>query len=124
MLEIDFDLKENGWITYLALTVIVALALVGLAFIGQNVTPVDAATGRARALTWSDWQVLQARREHSSELAVLRQDLNDIALMAQKLPDPVSAQILQARIAQHTRSGQPTLELARAHVQNAANGLA
>lgn len=122
-MEIDLRLKENEWITYLALAVILGLALVGLAFIGQNATPLDAATGQARRLTWSDWQVMQARRVHNNELAVLRIDLTDIATLAQQYPDPVSAQILQSHISQHTHSGQPTLELARASVQNAADGL-
>jgi hypothetical protein len=123
-MEIDLDLQENAWITWLAAAVIIALALVGLAFIGRNATPLDVATGEPRVIEWSDWQVLQARREHNRELAVLREDLTAIALMFQQPPDPVAAQILQARISQHTRNGQPTLELARAHLQNAADGLA
>lgn len=117
------DLKENEWLTWLGLTLVIALALVGFAYIGQNATPLDAATGEARIITWSDWQVLQMRREHNRELAVLREDLTAIAQMFQFPPDPVAAQILQARIAQHTDSGQRTLEMARAHLQNAADGL-
>jgi hypothetical protein len=120
MSEIDLDLSENAWVTYLALALIIALALMGLALIGQNATP----DGQAKVLAWSDWQVLQARRAHNSELVVLRQDLNEIALRVQKLPDPISAQILQTRISRHTSDGQPTLELARASLQNAADGLA
>lgn len=118
----EIDLKENEWITWVSLILIAALALVGLSFIGRNATPLDAAGG-AKILAWSDWQVQQARRIHNSELVVLRRDLNSIALMAQSMPDPVPAQVLQSRIAQHTRSGQPTLELSRAHLQNAADGL-
>jgi len=120
MLEIDLDLRERAWVTYLALALTLALGLVGLALIGQNATPVEP----ARVLAWSDWQVLQARRAHNAELVVLRQDLNSIALMLQKSPDPISAQVLQARIAKHTNSGQPTLGMARASLQNAADGLA
>lgn len=119
MSEIDLDLRENAWVTYLALVLIIALALVGLALLGQNATPV----GQTKVLAWSDWQVLQARRAHNSELAVLRQDLNEIVLRMQKLPDPVSAQVLQTRISRHTSDGQPTLGLARAVLQNAADGL-
>ena len=119
MSEIDLDLREHAWITYLALVLIIALALMGLALIGQNATP----DGQAKVLAWSDWQVLQARRAHNSELSVLRQDLNEIALRVQKLPDPIAAQVLQTRISRHTSDGQPTLELARAALQNAAVGL-
>jgi hypothetical protein len=122
-MEIDLDLNENPWITWLALAVIIALVLVGLAFIGRNATPLDVATGEPRVIEWSDWQILQARRAHNKEIAILREDLTAIASMFQQPPDPVSAQILRSRIAQHTRSGQPTLELARAHLQNAAEGL-
>jgi hypothetical protein len=119
----EIDLKENPWITYLSLTVIIALALVGFAFIGQNATPMDSATGQPRVIQWSDWQILQARRVHAEELAVLREDLASISLTFQFPPDPVAAQILQSRILQHTNSGQPTLELARAYLQNTADGL-
>lgn len=122
-MEIDLDLQENPWLTYLALTVIISLMLVGLALIGQSATPVDAATGKPKVIAWSDWQILQARREHSSELALLREDLTSIARMFQFPPDPVAAQMLRSRIAQHTGSGQSTLEIARAHLQNAADGL-
>jgi hypothetical protein len=119
----EIDLKENPWIPYLSLTVIIALALVGFAFIGQNATPMDSATGQPRVIQWSDWQMLQARRVHAEELALLRDDLTSITRMFQFPPDPVAAQILQSRILQHTNNGQPTLELARAYIQNAADGL-
>ena len=115
----EIDLKENPWVAYLSLTVIIVLTLVGFAFIGRNATP----SGEPRALTWSDWQMLQARRVHAEELAALREDLASIARMFQFPPDPVAAQILRSQILQHTSSGQPTLELARAAVQNAADGL-
>lgn len=119
----EIDLKENEWLAWLGLTLVIALALVGFAYIGQNATPIDAATGEARVITWNDWQALQARRAHNRELAVLRADLAAIAQTFQFPPDPVSAQILRARILQHTQGGQPTLEMARAFVQNAADGL-
>jgi len=119
----EIDLKENEWLTWLGLTLIIVLVLVTFALIGQNATPIDAATGEARVIAWSDWQILQARREHNRELAVLREDLTSIAQMFQFPPDPISAQVLQSRIAQHTSNGQPTLEMARAYVQNAADGL-
>ena len=114
----EIDLKENPWLTTLAFALLIALVLVALAFLGRNVTPVE-----PRVLQWNDWQILQARREHNKEIAILRADLNDIAVMFQQPPDPIAAQILSARIAQHTRSGQPTLEAARVHLQNAADGL-
>lgn len=122
-MEIDFDLKENEWVTYLAIALVAALVLVGLAVIGQRATPVNLVTGEPRILEWADWQLLQAQREYNKEIAVLRADIARVAAMLQTSPDPVAASILRSRVVKDTKTGLPSLSAARAATLESANGL-
>ena len=62
--EIEFNFRKNEdalWLIAFALLVIAAL--VGMAQIGQNATPMD--SGTPRLLGWSDWQLFQAQRAYT-----------------------------------------------------------
>ena len=117
--EFDFDYRRNEdtyWLVAFALLIIAAL--VGMAQIGQNATPLD--TGEPRLLEWSDWRLLQAQRAYTEELSVLRTDAMQLAKALEQKPDPVATQFLIEQIAQHTKEGDPSLESARLALENAA----
>lgn len=121
-MEIEFDSAENPFATYLAILMIVALVVVGLASFGQRVTPVDA-MGQPKVISWSDWRMFQARKAYSAEIAVLRSDAQEIAVMLETYPDPVAAQVLKARVKRHTATGVSELTVQRAALNDAALAL-
>jgi hypothetical protein len=117
--EFDFDYRKKEdlfWLIGFALVVIAAL--VSMAHMGRNATPLD--TGEPRLLEWSDWRLLQAQRAYTEELSVLRTDAMRLAKVLEQKADPVATQFLIEQIAQHTKEGDPSLESARLALENAA----
>jgi hypothetical protein len=117
--EIEFNFRKNEDALWLiAFAVLIIAALVGMAQIGQNVTPMD--TGEPRLLGWSDWRLLQAERAYTQELSTLRADAMQLALALDLRPNPVTTQLLIEQIARHTQEGDPSLTSARLALENAA----
>lgn len=117
--EFEFDFRKNEdalWLIAFALLVIGAL--VGMAHLGRDVTPMD--TNSPRLLGWSDWRLLQAERAYAEELAVLRADAMQLSQTLDQQPNPVPTQFLVERIARHTQDGDASLESARTALANAA----
>jgi len=117
--EIEFNFRKSEdalWLVAFALLIIAAL--VGMAQIGQNATPMD--TGEPRLLGWSDWRLLQAQRAYVKELSILRADAMQLAQTLERQPNPVTTQILIKQIAQHTQEGDPSLVNARLALESAA----
>jgi hypothetical protein len=116
---IEFNFRKNEdalWLVAFALLVIAAL--VGMAQIGRNVTPMD--SGSPRLLGWSDWQLLQAQRAYARELSILRTDAMQLSQALDQQTNPVLTQFLIKQIAQHTKEGDPSLANARLALENAA----
>ena len=115
----EFDFRKNEDLLWLiAFAFLVIAALVGMAQIGRDVTPMD--TGRPRMLEWADWQLLQAQRAHTKELAVLRADAMQLSQALDLKPNPVATQFLIKQIAQDTKAGDASLASARLALENAA----
>jgi len=118
-MEITLDRSTLfGFLTFLAL-----LSLLGLAALGKPFTPVTN-TGEGRILTWGDWQFFKAERQYTSEREILRSDADALAMLLDQTPDPVAAQLLLSRIAQHTANGEAALSSARSALQLAAQDVA
>ena len=117
--EIEFNFRKNEDALWLvAFAVLIIAALVGMAQIGQDVTPMD--TGEPRLLGWSDWRLIQAERAYAQELSTLRADAMQLALALDLRPNPVTTQLLIEQIARHTQEGDPSLTSARLALENAA----
>lgn len=111
-MELELDFCDNTQCWQVATVVAVILALVGLAAIGGNVTPLNA-DGFPKVMSWSDWRLIQAEKIYYIELEVLQADAGQLADMLDSHPSPVAAQILTERISKHTASGDPSLAAAR-----------
>lgn len=120
-MEFELDLRKNeGTIWLAALALLVFVILFGLAQIGRNVTPVDAA-GNSTLLGWPDWQLFKAERIYASEKEILRGDVTElVAMLDQQNPNPVAAQLLADRISRHATGGDPSLATARLAISTAA----
>ena len=99
------------------------LSSLGLAALGKPFTP-ETTTGQGRILTWDDWQFFKAERRYTSEREILRSDTDALAMLLDQSPDPVAAQLLASRIAQHTANGEAALSSARSALQQAAQDVA
>ena len=111
-MELELDLGDNRQYWQIAAVLAVILALVGLAAIGSNITPIHA-DGSPKVMSWSDWRLIQAEKIYHAELEVLQADADQLADMLNSHPSPVAAQILAERISKHTASGDPSLAIAR-----------
>ena len=119
-MEFELDFRKNEETLWLvALIVLIAAVIFGLAQIGRQVTRVDA-SGEALLLNWSDWRLLQAERAYADEMASLRVDATQLVAMLEREPNPVAAQLLADRIARRTASGDASLATARLALTNAA----
>ena len=117
--DFDFEFRKKEDLLWLiAFAFLVIGALVGMAQIGQDVTPLD--SGVPRLLNWSDWRLLQAQRAYTEELSILRTDAMQLAQALEQKPNPVTTQFLIERIAQHIKEGDPSLTSARLALENAA----
>ena len=119
-MEFELDFRKNEETLWLvALIVLIAAVIFGLAQIGRQVTRVDA-SGEALLLNWSDWRLLQAERAYADEMAALRVDATELVAMLEREPNPVAAQLLADRIARRTAGGDASLATARLGLSNAA----
>lgn len=117
--EIEFNFRKNEDALWLiAFAALIIIALVGMAQIGQNATPMD--TGSPRLLGWSDWRLFQAQRAYTREISVLRADTLQLARTLDQQPNPVTTQFLIKQITEHTQDGDPSLVSARLALENAA----
>jgi len=117
--DFDFEFRKKEDLLWLiAFAFLVIGALVGMAQIGQDVTPLD--SGVPRLLNWSDWRLLQAQRAYTEELSILRTDAMQLAQALEQKPNPVTTQFLIEKIAKHTKEGDPSLDSARLALENAA----
>jgi hypothetical protein len=121
-MEIEFDSRENAWMLYVTVALIVAVAVFGLASFGERVTPLDAA-GTPKVLTWSDWRAFQARRAYNERLSILRADASEIARMLNESPDPIAAQIMARTVRKHVETGGSELAPQRLALADAAAAL-
>lgn len=118
-MEITLDRRTLfGFLTFLAL-----ISLLGVAALGKPYTPVNA-NGQGHILTWDDWQFFKVERQYTSEREILRSDTDTLAMLLDQSPDPVAAQLLASRIAQHTANGEAALSSARSALQQAAQDVA
>jgi hypothetical protein len=124
MVEIELDRGAGARkVLRAAAVLIAALAVAGLAFAGRLATPVDG-EGRARILTWSDWQEMKAQRAFRAERDRMRRDAEELARLLEARPDPVRAMLLRDRIRRETAGGHPALEASRQALREAAEAVA
>ena len=122
MLEIELD--ERARRAAIAGAIFVALLAVALlAFGGRLATPVDE-EGRARLLTWSDWQEMKSQRAFRAERERMRREAEELARLLEARPDPVRAMLLRDRIRRETAGGHPALEASRQALREAAEAVA
>jgi hypothetical protein len=122
-MEIDLEFNnENNWILTIAIILVIALILVGLAAVGERMTPVNE-LGQPRVMNAVDWRIHQATRQYNEEISVLREDIRDVSILLQRSPNPIAAQILYERVAQNTREGQTTTQTARDLTLSAAESV-
>ena len=122
-MEIDLEFgNENNWVGITAIVLLVMIALVGLASIGERMTPVDE-LGQPRVMNADDWRIHEATRAYNEEISVLRDDIREVSLLLQKSPNPIAAQILYERVAGHANNGQSTTQIARQLTVTAAESV-
>jgi hypothetical protein len=124
MVEIELDRGAGARkVLRAAAVLIAALAVAGLACAGRLATPVDG-EGRARILTWSDWQEMKAQRAFRAERDRMRRDAEELAGILEARPDPVRAMLVRDRILKEAAMGHPALEQARRKLRAAAEAVA
>jgi hypothetical protein len=117
--EIDIADIEHNWIRAMATAILVALLLLGFTAIGKQMTPVNE-LGQPRVMNFDDWKVHQATKQYNREIAVLRDDIRDVAVLLQGSPNPIAAQVLLDRVRQNTKKGAQSSLLARTLTLEAA----
>jgi hypothetical protein len=120
-MEIDLDL-ERSWYVGVGAVLAALIVMLGLAGIGQEATPVTPA-GAPRVMSWDDWQVLQLRRAHNQEIAVLRGRIEEISTLLELPPDPIAAQVLYRRVYSDAQNGLVSTVEARGATLMAADGV-
>jgi hypothetical protein len=120
-MEIDLDL-ERSWMIGVGSVLVALIVLLGLAGIGQQATPVTPA-GSPRVVTWDDWQVLQLKRAHNKEIALLRGRIEEISMLLELPPDPIAAQVLYRRVYSDAQHGLVSTAEARGATLTAADGV-
>lgn len=120
-MEIDLDL-ERSWMIGVGSVLVALIVLLGLAGIGQQATPVTPA-GSPRVVTWDDWQVLQLKRAHNKEIALLRGRIEEISMLLELPPDPIAAQVLYRRVNSDAQHGLVSTAEARGATLTAADGV-
>ncbi len=118
-MPIDVYINTDEWkarrYPLILLMILIIAALVGLVFLGKALTP-----DGAKVLTWSEWQVLLARRAYDRELARLMKNAAELVDLVNNPVDPVRAQIVCSRISAHTVDGEMSLIQVRAQIAAAA----
>lgn len=115
-MKVEFDLQRKEELPWLAgLALLVLAALVCLSLLGESV-----GGSTSSLLTWTEWRMTQAQREHVREIGILRTDALQLAQTLERKPDPVKTLMLQNSINKHTKTGIPSLDGARNLLQAAA----
>ena len=118
-MPIDVYINTDEWkarrYPLILLVLLIAATLVGLVYLGRALTPEG-----GKVLTWSEWQVLLARRAYDRELAELEKDVAELVELVNRPADPVRAQIVCGRISAHTDEGEVSLVQVRAQIAAAA----
>lgn len=96
--------------------------LLGLGWLGAGYTAANK-DGYPVALSWSEWQVVQARQVYAAEQEALRREIESLADMLNQEPDPVRAQITAERIVRAYSKGQGALVYQRELLINAAGAV-
>jgi hypothetical protein len=118
-MEIDLEL-DRPWAIGISSVLIALIVLFGLAGLGQRVTPVSP-SGDPRIMTWSDWNVLQLKRAHNKEIALLRKHVEEISTLLNLPPDPIAAQVLYQRVHRDVQNGLVSTADARRATLDAAD---
>jgi len=111
----ELDLSDYRY-HLIALAVILLLAVLG--WLGSAYTP-----ARDQPLTWSEWQVMKARRAYLSELAELRAAAESLTALLNNRPDPVRVQLVAENIQRLTDKGLPALAYQRAKLTLASQAV-
>lgn len=109
---------QRIWIAVLLLIPV----LLGLGWLGAGYTAADKA-GYPVVLSWSEWQIVQARQVYATEQEALRREVESLADMLNQEPDPVRAQITAERIVRAYSKGQAALTYQRELLINAAGAV-
>ncbi len=119
-IELHFDHANRAWLPWAIALGALAL-LVALGSIGRMVTPV--VDGQAQILTWDGWKLHQAQTAYAREIILLRAEVDALAILMKKSPDPVASQVLFERISRQVEHGQEALTPARAAILTAARAV-
>jgi hypothetical protein len=111
----ELDLSDYRW-PLLALAA--TLLLAGLGWLGYAYTPAG-----DKPLSWSEWQVLKARRAYLGELGELQAAADTLAGLLNAQPDPVRAQLAAESIQRLASEGQPALAYQREKLALAAQAV-
>jgi hypothetical protein len=111
----ELDLSEYRW-PLIGLAAILILA--GLGWLGYAHTPAG-----DKLLTWTEWQVLKARRAYLKELGELQGAADTLADLLNTPPDPVRAQLAAESIQRQASEGQPALQYQREKLTLAAQAV-
>lgn len=105
--------------TLIPLALIIILALPALLMLGRAFTPIP-----PRPITWTDWQVRQARAAYIAELTSLQRDAESLAaLLNAPTSDAVQAQIVAEQIGGRWQAGLPALSERRSVLVSAAQAV-
>lgn len=110
--------QQRIWIAVLLLIPI----LLFLGWLGAPYTDADKA-GYPKLLSWSEWQIVQARQIYNAELDTLRHEAENLSELLNQEPDPVRAQITAERINRTYAKGQPALAYPRELLISAAGAV-
>jgi hypothetical protein len=111
----ELDLSDFRY-HFIALAILLLLA--GIGWLGSVYTPEG-----DQPLTWSEWQVLKARRAYLKELAELRVAVESLTALLNDRPDPVRAQLAAENIQRLTDKGLPALIYQRGKLALAAQAV-
>ena len=112
-MELDLSEYRLPIIAMAAILLLAAMAWLGYAYLPSG----------DRILTYSEWQVLKARRAYWKELNNLRAAAETLAALLNAPPDPVRAQISAENIQRLTSEGQPALQYQRDKLAIAAQAV-
>jgi len=113
--DMELDLSDYRY-HFIALAVLLLLA--GVGWLGSAYTPAG-----DQPLSWSEWQVMKARRAYLKELAELQAAAESLAALLNDRPDPVRAQLAAENIQRLTGKGLPALVYQRGKLALAAQAV-
>ena len=111
----ELDLSDYRY-HFIALAILLILVVFG--WLGSAYTPAG-----EKPLTWSEWQVMKARRAYLKELAELQVAAESLTILLNNRPDPVRAQLVAENIQRLTGKGLPALVYQRGKLAFAAQAV-